>query len=118
MTVTWPRFKQNNMTNTTFEKYSQIFGSPILVVHRTTAVIIFGSPTKFLVVPGLFQVFSTPVLVLDLNLLNCLQPDLYACSTVYQLNNPYKRILSTIQKFGLRFVINHFIFMYSFLGKV
>ena len=47
--VIWPRFKQNNTTNTTFEKYSQIF----VVVHGTTAVIIFGSPTKFLVVLGL-----------------------------------------------------------------
>ena len=40
----WPRFKQNltNIPN-------------ILVVHRTTAVIIFGSPTKFLVVLGLLD---------------------------------------------------------------
>ena len=47
--IIWPRFKQNNMTNTTFEKIFPIF----LVVHRTTAVIIFSSPTKFLVVLGL-----------------------------------------------------------------
>ena len=44
--VIWPGFNQNNMTNTKFEKIFPNFE----VVHRTTAVIIFGSPTKFLVV--------------------------------------------------------------------
>ena len=49
LVVIWPRFKQNNVTNTTLEKCSKNG----VVVHRTTAVIIFGSPTKFLVVLGL-----------------------------------------------------------------
>ena len=52
LVVIWPRFKQNNMTNT-LEKYSQMLSYMCHVVHRTTAVIIFGSPTKFLVVLGL-----------------------------------------------------------------
>ena len=47
LVVTWCRFKQN-MTNKKFEIFTNC-----MVVHRTTAVIIFGSPTKFLVVLGL-----------------------------------------------------------------
>ena len=49
LVVIWPRFKQNNMTSKKFEKIFPDFW----VVHGTTAVIIFGSPTKFLVVLGL-----------------------------------------------------------------
>ena len=44
-----PKFKQNNMTSTKFEKIFPNF----VVVQGTTAVIIFGSPTMFLVVLGL-----------------------------------------------------------------
>ena len=51
LVVIWPRFKQHNMTNTTLQ-FRKIFPN-VVVVHRTTAVIIFGSPTKFLVVLGL-----------------------------------------------------------------